>query len=107
LDAVTADDLRAIVAKLVTMAKGGDLAAIREVLDRTLGKPLAAVAVGLTADSTQITFVEDENWYGNPAHRLARQQVLQDPEYLDWCRDRAAAEDGIPGVNCCTTPPDG
>jgi hypothetical protein len=31
-------DLRAIVKKLIAMAKAGDLAAIREVLDRCLGK---------------------------------------------------------------------
>lgn len=38
-EAVTDDDLRAIVAKLVESAKGGDIAAAREVLDRLLGRP--------------------------------------------------------------------
>ena len=39
LDAVTAEDIRAIAAKLVEMAKDGNVAAIKELLDRTLGKP--------------------------------------------------------------------
>ncbi|MEZ4270158.1 MAG: hypothetical protein R3C68_01580 [Myxococcota bacterium] len=39
LNAVTDDELHAIVLKLVDLAKGGDLAAIREVLNRTVGKP--------------------------------------------------------------------
>ncbi len=47
LDAITEDDIGAIIAKLLEMAKGGNMAAIREVLDRSLGKPLSAVAVGL------------------------------------------------------------
>ena len=38
LDAVTPDDVRDIAAKLVTLAKGGDLNAMRLVLDRTVGK---------------------------------------------------------------------
>jgi len=38
-------DLRAIVAKLVEMAKAGDLAAIRELLDRAIGKPKSTVEV--------------------------------------------------------------
>jgi len=44
-EAVTDDDLRAVVGKLIEQAKGGDLAAIREPLDRTLGKAPAAVAL--------------------------------------------------------------
>jgi hypothetical protein len=41
LKSVTAADAKEIAAKLVEMAKGGDLAAIRELLDRTIGKPAA------------------------------------------------------------------
>ncbi len=40
LAAVTEDDIRQVVATLVTMAKGGDLPAIRELLLRTVGKPV-------------------------------------------------------------------
>ncbi len=38
LDAVTEDDLRAIAKTLVKKAKGGDLPAIRELLNRVIGK---------------------------------------------------------------------
>ena len=41
LDAVTPDDIGEIVQKLISMAKSGDIAAIKELLDRTLGKPIA------------------------------------------------------------------
>ena len=37
-EAVTDEDLRAIVRALVERAKGGDIAAIREVLNRVVGK---------------------------------------------------------------------
>ena len=40
LSAVTEDDIREIVQKLVAMAKEGDIAAAREVLLRTLGRPV-------------------------------------------------------------------
>lgn len=38
LEAVTLDDVKAIGAKLVTMAKAGDIAAAKLVLDRVLGR---------------------------------------------------------------------
>lgn len=41
-DAVTPDDMTAIIRKMVEQAKRGDLAAIRELLLRTLGRPLEA-----------------------------------------------------------------
>ena len=40
LEAVTEEDIRAIVAKLVEQARAGDLYAAREVLLRTLGRPV-------------------------------------------------------------------
>ena len=42
IDAVSPEDIAAIVGKLVEQAKAGDVRAIREVLDRTLGKPVEA-----------------------------------------------------------------
>ena len=42
LTAVTAKDISAIVRELVARAKAGDVRAIREVFDRTLGRPLEA-----------------------------------------------------------------
>ena len=41
-EAVTDGDLRAIVGKLVDRAKAGELAAIRELLDRIIGRPTPA-----------------------------------------------------------------
>jgi hypothetical protein len=43
LDAVSEDDVRAIMAALVGQAKGGDVAAARVVLQYAVGKPAAAV----------------------------------------------------------------
>jgi hypothetical protein len=50
---VTDDDLCAVIDKLVEMAKEGNLAAIRELLDRTLGRPLAAVAGGTVGEESR------------------------------------------------------
>lgn len=43
LDTVSPDDLRAIVTKLVEQARNGDVVAIREVLNRVVGKPHGAL----------------------------------------------------------------
>jgi hypothetical protein len=40
LEAVTPADMKAIVAKLVRKAKAGDIRAAREIIERTLGKPV-------------------------------------------------------------------
>jgi hypothetical protein len=42
LTTVTADDISAIVRVLIEQAKAGEIRAIREVLDRTLGRPIEA-----------------------------------------------------------------
>jgi len=42
LDAVTEDDMRAVLGKLVELAKAGNVPAAREVLDRCLGRTLEA-----------------------------------------------------------------
>ena len=42
ISAVTEDDLRGIIQALIEKAKKGDVAAAKEVLDRTLGKPQEA-----------------------------------------------------------------
>jgi hypothetical protein len=39
LKSVTKQDAKAIADKLIELSRGGDLAAIRELLDRTIGKP--------------------------------------------------------------------
>jgi hypothetical protein len=68
LEAVTDDDLRAIVAKLVAMAKDGDLAAIRELLDRTLGKSPPAVALDVPQ--------EDEGFFLTVEQRRSRLEAI-------------------------------
>ena len=45
LDCVTDRDLRAILAAIVKKAKGGDLAAAREILDRLIGKPKSTIEI--------------------------------------------------------------
>ncbi|MCW5755332.1 MAG: hypothetical protein KIT24_11550 [Phycisphaeraceae bacterium] len=40
LEAVTPEDMEAIILRLVALAKEGDIGAIREVLLRTLGRPV-------------------------------------------------------------------
>ena len=75
LDAVTDDDLRAIVSKLVEMAKGGDLPAMKEVLDRTLGKPPAAVTLDVSAHDDVCGILLDEDWYGNAGRLSANAPV--------------------------------
>lgn len=44
LSCVTPDDIRAVAAALIAKAKSGDLPAIRELLDRTIGRPMPAPA---------------------------------------------------------------
>jgi len=43
LDAVTEDDVREVVGALVRQAKSGDVAAVRELLTRVVGKPVEAL----------------------------------------------------------------
>ena len=40
LSAVTVEQMRDIITKLIDLARSGDVRAIKEVLDRTLGKPV-------------------------------------------------------------------
>jgi hypothetical protein len=42
LEAVTPEDMRSIVLKLVEQAKEGNIAAAKEILERCLGRPLEA-----------------------------------------------------------------
>ena len=50
LDAVTPDDVKAIVAGLIEAAKSGDVAAAKLLLDRCLGKVVAADNVPFNLD---------------------------------------------------------
>jgi hypothetical protein len=56
LNTVTSSDIEEIVQKLISMAKQGDVAAIKELLDRTIGKPVTAVELS-GADGESLQFV--------------------------------------------------
>ena len=71
LESVTADDMKAVVGKLVTMAKDGDLAAIRELFDRLLGKPMAAVQVEFGGGCDALTPEESRERLRSIGERLA------------------------------------
>ena len=42
INALTTEDLRAVASALIEKAKGGDIPAVRELFDRTIGKPQEA-----------------------------------------------------------------
>lgn len=72
VNAVTDEDLRAIFAKLVEQAKAGDLAAIREVFNRTIGRPFAPL------DPTLVTNDDILNDEEAQSARRARVEALLD-----------------------------
>lgn len=57
--AVTEDDIRAIARKLIELAKGGDVQAIKELLDRLLGKA-SPVEILQRLESLELAFAEKE-----------------------------------------------
>ena len=67
LDSVSDDDFTSVVAELVAMAKGGDLAAIRELLDRIMGKPKATIEL----ERAEITEAELNREIEDALERLA------------------------------------
>jgi hypothetical protein len=62
-EAVTDDDMRAVVAALVTAAKRGESWAVKEVFDRTVGKPVEADLVVRLEMLERVMLENDE-----PAH---------------------------------------
>jgi hypothetical protein len=67
LESVGDDDFRVIAAKLVDRAKGGDLASIRELLDRLMGKSVATVAV---EQSDELQYLPREQMEAEVLERL-------------------------------------
>lgn len=61
LDTVTEDDLRAVVRALVDEARSGNVPAIRELLDRTLGRTPIAPPNGENGDGPAFVRVELES----------------------------------------------
>ena len=60
LEAVTEDDLRAVVVALVERAKGGETAAIHELLNRLVGKPGTFADLELLPRLLELEAVIDE-----------------------------------------------
>ena len=61
LAAVTPDDMAAVAARLVEMARGGDLDAAALLLDRILGKPMTAAETELyTFEYDRTDYDEDD-----------------------------------------------
>ena len=87
LDAVSDEDLKTIVSQLVDMAKRGSLPAIKEILDRTIGKPQTDVSVDLLVDRA-----EADDVVTIPDIRQLRLALLTEPEYLEYHRSRALAD---------------
>ncbi len=82
MEAVTEDDLRKIVAALIEKAQAGDVVAARELLDRCLGKPTAAIVQ------------DDESPYPSsptadgPSIREIRQMLIDNPKLRKYLEHR-------------------
>ena len=80
LETVTPEDMKAVVVKLVELAKGGDLAAAKIIIDRTCGKsfvdrlPLPKTSTnGLPthdAHGVPLTFEEKKEWLRERINRV-------------------------------------
>ena len=102
LEAVSLEDIQQVVAKLIELAKGGDLAAIRELLDRTLGKPTAALTLEMSVEESLDSLSNSERMdrvkeYASrleihidpyEAARASREAIMNDLEYVDYLRDK-------------------
>ncbi len=98
-EAVTAEDLEAIFTKLVALAKTGDLAAARMVVEYACGKPVAPVSLTLeepeppTADEERQRLLLSDPWYAEKVIELqmyaAETSSGASPEALTEYRRRA------------------
>jgi hypothetical protein len=59
LSAVTEEDIEAVVKKLISMAREGNIHAIRELLDRTFGKPTASIELSQAEAKERIEELTD------------------------------------------------
>src|SRR5215475_1402447 len=59
-ETVTHEDLVEVTKKLIAMAKGGDIHAIKELLDRVLGKPTASIELTQTEAKERIEDLTDD-----------------------------------------------
>jgi hypothetical protein len=96
LAAVTEDDIAAVVAKLIELAKAGDVHAAKELLDRVLGKSVAAVEL-TTAEAPAEELTHEE--------RLARLVALLDHHRQRQKEEAELVEAIGQGREVCDTPP--
>ncbi len=80
--AVSEDDIRAIVAKLVELAKAGDIQAANLLLTRALGKP-AVADNSLPIDSEPITHVDQIKNLDDAREYLVQQNPDIDSDFLE------------------------
>jgi hypothetical protein len=80
--AVTEDDVKAIVAKLVELAKAGDIQAANLLLTRALGKPSTA-DTSLPIDSEPITSVDQVKTLDDAREYLIQQNPDIDSDFLE------------------------
>lgn len=108
LSCVTTDDIRAVVAALITKAKAGDLPAIRELLDRTIGRPRPAPAVELSSNPRESMFTDPatidfgyQRWLVEQTKRLGKPlyEIVEgpfDPNYTAYCDGLLARGELLP-----------
>lgn len=87
VDAVTPEDLEAVAKALVRKAKAGEIPAIRELLDRLLGKPVQTTAVAL-ADTDQEAELRDKQCVWGPLSAEKIRRLEQIDEMLGIPKDR-------------------
>jgi len=104
LGSVTPEDIQAVVMVLLEKAKGGDMAAVRELLDRTVGKPGT---------------MDDDTMTAEEAHRLigvviscVRSHVTDSAmlgairqDLLEWCDEDEAQAQELEAVEPQAEPP--
>jgi hypothetical protein len=70
LETVTQDDLVQVTKKLIAMARAGDIHAIKELLDRCLGKPTATIELSQAEAQQRVEDLTDDELL-----RIARAEV--------------------------------
>ena len=76
LEAVTAEDMEAIARKLVESAKAGNVQAVKELLDRLVGKPAQAIHMVSEAATTVRVVLHDRT--ESPTHKMVQAMMAEE-----------------------------